>query len=99
MGEEGRLCLRPMDATLCPVGRGVCYNCLMMLLGFFFVVAMILMIKHYTVDFIYLIWPSHSTTGASADELTRIGLRKSKLDRKWLWALSSQSLEDLQIIS
>lgn len=35
----------------------------------------------------------------STDKLTRIGLRKSKLDRKWLWALFSQSLEELQIIS
>lgn len=35
----------------------------------------------------------------SMDKLTRIGLRKSKLDRKWLCALFSQSLEDLQIIS
>lgn len=35
----------------------------------------------------------------STNILTRMGLRKSKLDRKWLWALLSQSLEDLQIIS
>lgn len=33
------------------------------------------------------------------DKLTRIGLRKSKLDRKWLCALFSQSLVDLQMIS
>lgn len=31
--------------------------------------------------------------------LTRIGLKKSRLDRKWLCALFSQSLEDLQMIS
>lgn len=31
--------------------------------------------------------------------LTRIGLKKSRLDRKWLCALFSQSLEDLHIIS
>lgn len=31
--------------------------------------------------------------------LTLIGLRKSRLDRKWLCAWSSQSAEDLQMIS
>lgn len=35
----------------------------------------------------------------STDRLTRTGLRKSKFDRKWLCALFSQSLEDLQIMS